>query len=189
MYCSRNQGPYTLSFLPGRRGAWTLGTLDRFYFRLTGRCWSRSQLHRDKGEGTPLDEWPALRRALCEQLWVGYLAQGYPGIAMELFWHLPHLPGFVRTRSWTENPPLSTQQVTTAPIKLTPFNFKLVRTCLATAAGVFMHALPISHIEHGPTKWSLTTEAALKQIESLHERAIKYSENRIFSSLPHTPEI
>lgn len=37
----------------------------------------------------PLDELPAHRWAQYEHAWVWYLARGYLGIVLKVFWHLP----------------------------------------------------------------------------------------------------
>lgn len=46
-----------------------------------------------------------------EHSWVQYLARGYLGRALKMFWHLPllseRLPWFVCTRARTENPPFT----------------------------------------------------------------------------------
>lgn len=77
-------------------GNFFLHFLDCFIpFRVTERALER----------VPSDR----RRALCEQLWDQYLAQGYYGIVLQVFLHLPllqeHFPSFVQAGSWTENPP------------------------------------------------------------------------------------
>lgn len=55
-----------------------------------GGCWSLSQLQVEEGEGqgTPLQKLPAHHRALCEQLGVGHLPQGYLKDTLRGSWHL-----------------------------------------------------------------------------------------------------
>lgn len=51
----------------------------------------------------PHDESLIHRRALCERWWVLYLAQGYFGSALKVFWHPPFLLELLQSMVETGN--------------------------------------------------------------------------------------
>lgn len=82
-----------LGVLPSTRTLKNGGTLSFLdHFIPLGGNWSHSQLDMGKGR----DELPS--RSRCEHLRVGYLAQGYPGRALRVSWHLPPPTGLRTTK-------------------------------------------------------------------------------------------
>lgn len=70
-------------------------------------------------------ESPAHHRALCEQLWVRYLAQGYHGTTLKVFWHFTLLTEYLLHFSlhWVLSQEFP-DWITITPINLTLLDFK-----------------------------------------------------------------